>query len=431
MNRAFISLYLLIVVSVIIVGWTADRLWQVYEPEPDAGPFEQAFFDLILVDIAALDETQLRAHIAKFNHHAQLQLRVYHLDDFAESELSQKIRSGARTRVREGLEQLSIYQRIEDSAIVVRADIHFQDETQGIVYVVFLSMFYLSIALIIYFWIWPLTRDLRRLELQTRNVGKDDFPQKIDLGLRSTVYPLASAFNQMAERIEQLIASHKEMTYAVSHELRTPLARIKFALEIAKDREGRDADSKELLSIRKDVGEMEQLISDLLSYAGYEQQSQSLTMEEGDLAALTDSLLKTNGNFFPEIHSRVDNRMGGEHIYCDWILMERCLHNIIQNAFKHAESEILITLFMEENCYCVAIEDDGPGISKENAERIFNSFVRIRGSSKEKTSGFGLGLAIVTRIIKWHQGRVKVEASVLGGAKFCLCWPNIHSTREN
>src|SRR5690606_34962007 len=125
-------------------------------------------------------------------------------------------------------------------------------------------LFYLLLAGVIFLWIWPLIRDLRSLEQQTRNFGRGTTSERVKLNPHSAVYQLGAEFNRMQARIDELLASYREMTYAVSHELRTPLARMKFALELAEQITQTPPIQKQLDSLRADVAEMDALINQLL-----------------------------------------------------------------------------------------------------------------------------------------------------------------------
>jgi two-component system OmpR family sensor kinase/two-component system sensor histidine kinase RstB len=72
---------------------------------------------------------------------------------------------------------------------------------------------------------------------------------------------------------------------------------------------------------------------------------------------------------------------------------------------------------------CICVEDNGEGVSEHFKEVIFDAFSRGDQSRNRETGGFGLGLAIVARILEWHQGSTSLSDSDLGGAKFKLYWP--------
>ena len=226
----------------------------------------------------------------------------------------------------------------------------------------------------------------------------------------------------MRERICDLVASHKEMTSAVSHELRTPLARMRFALDIALA-EGDIAKAKaHLEGLKLDVAEMESLVTGILQYAGFEQHSQRLSYQQGDLLPLLETLVARNGERSGKAFDIVD-QSGGRQVWSEPKLMERSLHNVIQNAYRYAHSRVRVTLNVDEiNQVCsVVVEEDGEGINGDDRKKVLEPFVRLPGQNQ--TSGFGLGLAITQRVLQWHQGGVTIGDSDLGGAKFTLYWP--------
>lgn len=71
----------------------------------------------------------------------------------------------------------------------------------------------------------------------------------------------------------------------------------------------------------------------------------------------------------------------------------------------------------------IHVDDDGPGIPRADRRRVFQAFTRLDTSRDRDTGGFGLGLAIVQRVVAWHGGRVEISRSPLGGARFTIRWP--------
>ncbi len=423
MNRAFASLYLLIVVSIVGVGWGIDKLWQTFYSEPEAQSYIGNLFSLLESELEGMPPKQYGAKVNDFSLRAQLKLELLKAEEFADSGLGKKILQGEIVSVNEEPKAQVSYKRLGDSDFII--SIHQNDlgKESAFFYQGLLAFFYLSIALVIYFWVWPLSRDLRHLEAQTKRLGIDGVPSKVDIGPHSAIYALAQSYNRMSERIRELISTHKEMTYAVSHELRTPLARMKFALEMAADIEDKDVQSRKLGSIRKDVGEMEGLINELLTYAGFEQGVTKLNLKPGDLGALVKNVVKNCKNEVVSLkHSLVD-RIGDEQVFCEWYLIERALHNLVSNAQRYSSSKVRVILDKDDKDYIVVVEDDGPGVPREDRSRIFNSFVRLRQNTNFEKSGFGLGLSIVNRIMQWHNGSASAHESEWGGARFELRWP--------
>ena len=430
MNRAFISLYFFIVASVILIGWGLNQFWETLAPEQEASAEVQALFKTIESDLlAATDVIDRVKQIAK---ELQLSLDVLSLDDVAQSSAMQELHAGEILAVTTD-QRIIWYKRLANTNQVLMLSLPQTDDRESPLYNLLLVIFYLAIALVIFLWVWPLSRDSKKLEVQTRNLGKDGVPQTLNISATSTLYPLALAFNHMAQRLRELIASHREMTNAVSHELRTPLARMKFALAMINEDKLGDKDRRQLRSLELDIVEMESLISSLLMYAGFEQKTQSLHQTPGHMCDLLNEI-QTRFNRHNENKLRlviVDNS-NNSIFFCEWKLMETVLQNLINNASRYAQNVIHIEIQQTEYEYLIAVEDDGPGIPAEKRERVFESFVRLyheeettpEKSNGSATGGFGLGLAIVKRIMQWHKGTAEfVEPKQHGGARVQVRWP--------
>jgi len=94
------------------------------------------------------------------------------------------------------------------------------------------------------------------------------------------------------------------------------------------------------------------------------------------------------------------------------------LDNLVQNALRYASQTVEVTLTKDNNDYLLIVEDDGKGIPEEKRAHIFDAFSRIDASRDRASGGFGLGLAIVDRIVQAHSGNVSIHDSPLGGARF-------------
>lgn len=433
MNRAFISLYFFIVASVVLLGWGLNQFWETLAPEQEASAEVQALFNLVERDLLLhQSHADYQKQLQQLSSDLQLTLEILALDDVAQSEAMRELHAGKILAAR-GDGNIIWYKRLADTHQVLMLVVPQTDDHDSLLYDLLLIVFYLGIALAIYLWVWPLSRDSKKLEVQTRTMGKDGVPQTLDISPTSTLYPLALAFNHMAQRLRELIASHREMTNAVSHELRTPLARMKFALAMIDEEKLGDKDQRQLRSLEQDIAEMESLISSLLMYAGFEQKTQRLQQTAGHMHDLLDEIqLRFSRHNERNLQLTVNDMSNNAIFYCEWKLMETVLQNLINNAARYAQSSILVEIRQTDNDYIIAVEDDGPGIPAEKRLRVFDSFVRLyheESSANEKfngsaTGGFGLGLAIVKRIIQWHKGKAEfVEPQQFGGARAQVRWP--------
>lgn len=421
MYRAFLSLYLLIALSLLVTGWGLDKLWQHYNAEPVISAQDKDLMRLVelhLTGVAVEGDTTL------LNQQTHATTSLIPLDDFAQSQMLRSLQSGATVVVNDQAGNKLLYRRIGQTGQVIRLE-----QTQTVVqrarvYDLLVIAFYGAMALVVLFWIWPLSRDLGKLEKQTRLVGGNVVPGDLSLGAASPVRDLAAAFNGMSRRIRELLVSHQEMTCAVSHELRTPLARMKFGLELASDSPDLGQARRHLAGVREDVTEMDRLINQLLTYVSFEQGDQPLNLQAGDLDYLVARLIE---QLAVDIKQKSLTVTVQDHlarpVICEWHLMERAILNLLHNALRFARQQVLVILDCKDGEYCVRIEDDGSGIPGADHERIFNSFVRLNNDSQAPASGFGLGLAIVRRIMIWHKGTATAGNSPLGGAAFELRWP--------
>jgi two-component system OmpR family sensor kinase len=420
-NRAFISLYFFLVSSIVLIGWGLNHVWNSLAPENELHSDEIKTLFYWVERSIQQDPDQF---LPGSTQTPGIKVDIIPLDEVAGDQVLLQLQQGeifAASNDQEWLWYKLMPQT--DKVILLSKNI----EQEPLLYKVLLAAFYLTLALVIYIWVWPLSRDAKKLELQTQSLGPDKLPEELHLPKSSTLFPLAKSFNQMLHRLRELIASYKDMTNAVSHELRTPLARMKFALALIDENKLDAHTRQQLSSLSLDISEMESLINTLLLYAGFEQQQQQLKLTPGPVINLLDSLEKN----FRKTHSSdlqliIEDSTQGQDFYCEWKLLETVLQNLVNNAARYAKTTISIKSSINQDLYKICVEDDGPGIPETERERVFDSFVRLYDEPKQ--SGFGLGLAIVKRIMQWHQGGVTIEAAPeLGGARLVLHWNRINN----
>ncbi len=128
-------------------------------------------------------------------------------------------------------------------------------------------LFYAAMALVLMLWIWPLARDLRDLERAAGRFGDRNWSFESRIKPHSQIYPLARTFRRMAERIDRLIGSHKDMSNAVSHEIKTPLARMQFEIDLARQARSLAEVEHPLRNIKADIEAIDDLVRATLEYA--------------------------------------------------------------------------------------------------------------------------------------------------------------------
>lgn len=280
------------------------------------------------------------------------------------------------------------------------------------------------ITIAAYFIIHPLERKLNKMELAVRRIRGGDLSARAQVQGSDEVSQLAHAFNGMAEHIQRLIDSQREMTRAVSHELRTPVARLRFGMEMLADTDDIEQRHEQLQQLDQDVEQLNQLIDEILTYAKLEQGTPSLKFETFELAGLLERIRQetqalNTGHTIEVDPAGLDVRVEAEHRY-----LHRVVQNLAGNAVRYAKSRVRLSGGIEGNWAWVCVEDDGPGIPEKDRARIFEPFSRLDDSRTRASGGYGLGLSIVQRIAFWHGGSVQVSQSpALQGARFVFRWP--------
>lgn len=280
------------------------------------------------------------------------------------------------------------------------------------------------ITIAAYFIIHPLERKLNKMELAVRRIRGGDLSARAQVQGSDEVSQLAHAFNGMAEHIQRLIDSQREMTRAVSHELRTPVARLRFGMEMLADTDDMEQRHEQLQQLDQDVEQLNQLIDEILTYAKLEQGTPSLKFETFDMANLLERVRQetqalNTGHEIEVNPEGIDVRIEAEQRY-----LHRVVQNLVGNAVRYARSRVRLSGGIEGNWAWVCVEDDGPGIPEKDRARIFEPFARLDDSRTRSSGGYGLGLSIVQRIAFWHGGNVQVTQSPeLKGARFVFRWP--------
>ncbi len=283
----------------------------------------------------------------------------------------------------------------------------------------FTILILLGISLALSILVYPLTRYLTKpLEEITKKaikISEGDF-SVIDTDFRQKsgdeIAQLTEAFYHMAYELSLMIESKKELISDISHELGSPLSRMQVSLDIIEDdisnNQLPDKDVVEKLS--RNIKEMSRLLKELLDLsridAGYALNKEKLNIEELVSVIIQKfQLLLEKKNLMVEIF----NTDHISEIYADKSRLPRVLENLLLNAIEYSPSGGLIAITIkkeEENHFSVTIKDDGPGIKKENREKIFTAFFREDASRTRETGGTGLGLAIVKKIIMLHGGKI-------------------------
>jgi len=291
-------------------------------------------------------------------------------------------------------------------------------------WIVLLALVMMGLAA--YLLVRPLENRLLRLEKSVMLLRGGDLSARVAVEGGGATAQLATTLNQMADHIERLMASQKELTRAVSHELRTPVARIRFGLEMLIDENDREKRKKSLEAIDVDIEELNNLIDEILTYSRLEEAAPALDFAMIDVCKLLVQVEGETRALGTKINIEcLAPGLSGEGCLAEGDLryIHRVVQNLTGNAVRYAKSRVRLSMVVAGNRVIINVEDDGDGIAEENMERVFEPFKRLDDSRTRSSGGYGLGLSIVRKIAVWHGGEVNVFASELGGAGFRFTWP--------
>ena len=234
---------------------------------------------------------------------------------------------------------------------------------------------------------------------------------------RDEVAHLASTMNNMLDRLRASRLRQREFVSDASHELRNPVATSKVKLEVALAHPA-ETDWEETASVVLEEQErLGRMVDDLLLLARIDE-GQALDRQEVDL---DDVVFIESGR---PLGVAVDvSGVEPTRIQGDQRQLTQLVRNLIDNAARHAQDRIVVTLVHDGNQAVLAVEDDGPGIPKEDRERVFERFVRLEDTRTRDEGGAGLGLALVAAVAEAHGGAATATAASGGGARFEVTLP--------
>jgi signal transduction histidine kinase len=219
--------------------------------------------------------------------------------------------------------------------------------------------------------------------------GSGEAPRITARGPRE-VQATIMAFNQMQERLRRFNDDRTRMIAAMSHDLRTPLTRLRLRTELIDSPVHQE-------KMQAEIDFMSQLIDSILSFARDDTKREPRTMV--DLSALVEAICEGASDAGDPVTFSGPRDIT---ISCRPAALRRAISNLVENAVKYGKKAV-VTLACTAGRAVITVEDEGPGIPRDERERVFEPFYRMETSRNLDTGGVGLGLS-VTRSIIWEQG---------------------------
>jgi two-component system sensor histidine kinase RstB len=286
----------------------------------------------------------------------------------------------------------------------------------------------LIFGIALWFWVRPVWRDLEALRQTARDLGDGHFEARSPPARSQLFTSLADTMNSMADRIQQLLATHRELSCGISHELRTPIARMRFALEMLAETDEKTERERLWAMMEDDLDELDHLIDTSLTYARFEREAPEAHLSSVKFAEWLETEVESVRLLGRQLSITVNTDKLPENFNADLDrkAMPYALRNLLRNAFKYAGKEIQVSAELDGETIRIHVDDDGIGIPDAEREHIFSAFTRLDRSRDRATGGYGLGLAIARRVLELHGGTATADAAPLGGARFTLSWKAHH-----
>ncbi|MFF7012001.1 ATP-binding protein [Streptomyces fimicarius] len=270
---------------------------------------------------------------------------------------------------------------------------------------------------------WLVTRRaLRPVEGIRREMAaitaSEDLARRVpEPGSRDEIAALARTTNETLTVLEASVERQRRFVADASHELRSPIASLRTQLEVAEAH-------PELLDLPGAVADtvrLQVLAADLLLLARLDagEKPGSATVELG--ALVREEVSQRAGD---RIAVRVEVPEGGAfEVNGSRGQLSRVIGNLLDNAQRHAEGSVAVSVAADGRGVRVEVRDDGAGVPEEERERIFERFVRLDDARSRDDGGAGLGLAIARDVASRHGGTLTVHRAAEGGAAFRLWLP--------
>lgn len=259
-------------------------------------------------------------------------------------------------------------------------------------------------TLISYIYLRNQLRPITRLATAAEAFGrgrKDKYRPAGALEIRAA----GQAFLDMRARIERHLEQRTLMLSGVSHDLRTPLTRLRLGLSFL--------DEDDRAPLERDVEDMQRILDEFLTFA---KDSAEGDAESTDIVPFVSTIVSLSASHGSQVE--MTGTQGEIRIPIRRVAIQRAIENLINNAVRYG-SRALVTVSESEKQVTVRVEDDGPGIPKDQREEAVKPFARLEAArNQNKVSGVGLGLAITADAARAHGGRLSLgESKTLGGLK--------------
>ena len=419
------------VLLTLIFGWVVDRgLIRPYRVQVRRAYAAQVFGGLVHLlrhRISALPPAQAQAEMKELDRQLGHPVRILPRAGFKLSATERRRLDQGEVLVR-GQNQdpvVVLAQSWQPGQLLVLGPLASPNTRQKLFDIISSAVGLVSGVLVALFVALPLVRRLYRLERVAARIARGELGVRSQDQKNDEMGILARRFNRMADSLEDLLGQQKQLLRAVSHELRTPIARLRFDLELLDSVHDEAARQQKISSMSADIDELESLVAELLVFLRYRRAVLEKTPQAINLKELLDTLKEKYQPLRTDVALRETLSESAKHVefIAEISGLTRALGNLLANALRFAEQRVELSIQVEHEQVTICVDDDGPGIAPDKRVQVFEPFYRVDEDRSRDSGGTGLGLAIVQSIVVAHGGKIHIEDSPLGGARFVSQWP--------
>ncbi|MCK6549512.1 HAMP domain-containing histidine kinase [Myxococcota bacterium] len=260
-----------------------------------------------------------------------------------------------------------------------------------------------------------LTKPLETTRRALEKIADGDLSHRLPVGGGRELAGVATAYNAMADRVDALLRTERELLAGISHELRTPLARLRLQLELLRDEA---VPEKRLTAMERDLEDVDALIGEVLESSRLSLGDRSITREAVSLERVIDDAIAKNP--LPK-HTIDVAKDAPATIRGDHVRLVRALGNLLQNAGKYAPEGTAVHVSITGAKITVA--DRGPGVPPDELPRLFEPFYRGSSARAGNKGGLGLGLMFTRQVVVLHGGTIDAQNRAEGGLEITLELP--------
>ncbi|MDZ4142103.1 MAG: HAMP domain-containing sensor histidine kinase [Methylotenera sp.] len=274
-----------------------------------------------------------------------------------------------------------------------------------------------------------LARPIRRMDAAIKHLGTEQYDEPIAIDGPGDLRILGQRLDWLRTELKDLKQQKQQFLRHVSHELKTPLTAIREATELLHDGIGGalSAQQSEIISILRDNSiRLQKMIENLLNYTRIESAEQKLNLSRLQLNDVINKVIQAHALSLRNKQLAIKTNYNVDQVIADEGKLTIILDNLISNAVKYTPNSGIVTIItqQEKDWWRIEVLDNGPGLAKNDQDRLFDPFYRSDTLHKSLITGSGLGLTIAKDLVEMHGGSIKLAASNQG-AHFIVRMPQL------